>query len=190
MTCAACQATVQRALQQAPGVENATVDLMTARAAVLYDPAVVTPESLVAAVRETGYEAELPTPGRTAFEEQASQDAAQAEEFHALRNKALASGAVGAVAMFGSMPLMERGLGWVLGALTAIVMVWAGRHFYTRAWKSFLHHSADMNTLIAVGTGAAFLYSVIATVDPEFFRARGVAPDVYYEAVIIIIALI
>jgi len=82
------------------------------------------------------------------------------------------------------------GLGWVLLLLTAGVMTWAGRHFYVRAWKSFLHHTADMNTLIAVGTGAAFIYSVIATVAPEFFRARGVAPDVYYEAVIIIIALI
>src|SRR6478736_5959741 len=81
MTCAACQATVQRALQETPGVHDATVDLMTARAAVHYDPGVVSPESLVAAVRDTGYEAELPTPGRTAFEEQAAQDMAQAEEF-------------------------------------------------------------------------------------------------------------
>jgi Cu+-exporting ATPase len=74
--------------------------------------------------------------------------------------------------------------------VTLGVMGWAGRHFYTRAWSSFRHHSADMNTLIAVGTGAAFVYSVIATVAPDFFRSRGIAPDVYYEAVIIIIALI
>jgi Cu+-exporting ATPase len=70
------------------------------------------------------------------------------------------------------------------------VMIWAGRHFYTRAWAAFRHHSADMNTLIAVGTGAAFLYSVFATVAPQFFFDRGLTPDVYYEAVIIIIALI
>ncbi len=190
MTCASCQASVQRALQQTPGVRDATVDLMTARAAVHYDPAVTSPESLVAVVRDTGYEAELPTPGRTAFEEQAAQDRAQTEEYHNLRTKALVSGAIGAVAMLASMPLMHAGLGWVLLLLTAGVMAWAGRHFYVRAWKSFLHHTADMNTLIAVGTGAAFIYSVIATVAPEFFRARGVAPDVYYEAVIIIIALI
>ncbi|MBW8773355.1 MAG: HAD-IC family P-type ATPase, partial [Gemmatimonadetes bacterium] len=141
-------------------------------------------------VRETGYEAELPTPGRTAFEEQAAQDRAQTEEFLTLRTKALVSGAIGAVAMFASMPLMMAGLGWVLLVLTAGVMLWAGGHFYVRAWQSFRHHTADMNTLIAVGTGAAFLYSVIATVAPDFFRTRGVAPDVYYEAVIIIIALI
>ena len=74
--------------------------------------------------------------------------------------------------------------------MTLVVMAWAGRHFYARAWSSFRHHAADMNTLIAVGTGAAFLYSVLATVAPGFFLSRGVPPDVYYEAVVIIIALI
>ena len=63
-------------------------------------------------------------------------------------------------------------------------MAWAGRHFYARAWAGLRHHSADMNTLIAVGTGAAFVFSVAATLAPGFFLAHGVAPDVYYEAVI------
>lgn len=81
-------------------------------------------------------------------------------------------------------------LSYSLLAVTLVVMLWAGRHFYTRAWSAFRHHSADMNTLIAVGTGAAFLYSVLATLWPDFFLSRGIAPDVYYEAVIIIIALI
>ncbi len=75
-------------------------------------------------------------------------------------------------------------------ALTSIVIAWAGRHIYSRAWMAFRHRSADMNTLIAVGTGAAFLYSVAATIDPAFFRANGVMPDLYYEAVDIIIALV
>lgn len=81
-------------------------------------------------------------------------------------------------------------LSWGLMLLTLGVMAWAGRHFYTRAWAAFRHHSADMNTLVAVGTGAAFAYSVAATAAPGFFRARGVAPDVYYETVVFIIALI
>ena len=79
---------------------------------------------------------------------------------------------------------------WLLLALTLGVMAWAGRHFYTGAWSAFRHHAADMNTLVAVGTGAAFLYSLVATVVPDFFIRRGVAPDVYYEAVVLIIALI
>ncbi|MDT3776510.1 heavy metal translocating P-type ATPase [Nitrospira sp. MA-1] len=75
-------------------------------------------------------------------------------------------------------------------AMTIFVMTWAGRHFYTRAWAAFRHHSADMNTLVAVGTGAAFLFSLLATLAPEIFLSRGMAPELYYEAVIMIIALI
>ncbi|HEV2179478.1 MAG TPA: heavy metal translocating P-type ATPase [Gemmatimonadaceae bacterium] len=78
----------------------------------------------------------------------------------------------------------------VLLLLTVAVMGWTGREFYTRAWNAFRHRGADMNTLIAVGTGAAFIYSVAATVAPGFFAAHGVATDVYYEAVTFIIALI
>jgi Cu+-exporting ATPase len=79
---------------------------------------------------------------------------------------------------------------YVLLALTAAVMGWAGRHFYTKAWAALRVRSADMNTLIAMGTGAAFLFSAFATLAPGFFLARGVAPDVYYEAVILILALV
>ena len=83
-----------------------------------------------------------------------------------------------------------RVLVFTMLAITSAVMVWAGRHFYTRAWTAFRHHAADMNTLIAVGTGAAYLYSLAATFFPGFFIARGLAPDVYYEAVLFIIGLI
>jgi Cu+-exporting ATPase len=81
-------------------------------------------------------------------------------------------------------------LSWVLLVVTLGVMAWAGRHFYTRAWAAFRHHAADMNTLVAVGTAAAFAYSAVATVAPGLFTRAGLAPDVYYEAVVIIIALI
>ena len=81
-------------------------------------------------------------------------------------------------------------LSWGLMVATLGVMAWAGGHFYTRAWAAFRHRAADMNTLVALGTGAAFLYSVLATVRPEIFTARGLQPDVYYEAVVFIIALI
>ena len=81
-------------------------------------------------------------------------------------------------------------LSWALLVVTLGVMAWAGRHFYTRAWAAFRHHAADMNTLVAVGTGAAFLYSAVATVAPGLFTRAGLSPDVYYEAVVIIIALI
>ncbi|ABC83262.1 heavy metal translocating P-type ATPase [Anaeromyxobacter dehalogenans] len=225
MTCAACQARVQKALSGAPGVLDASVNLMTAEAAISYDPAVAAPEALIERVRSTGYGAALSEPGADALEQQ---DAARAKEFRELRARALVALAAGVVAMIASMPLMaahahhglgaptdpfmswsmrvldpvlERALPWLyaipeqvlsygLLALTTAVMAWAGRHFYTRAWAAFRHHSADMNTLVAVGTGAAYLLSLAATVAPGFFVSRGVPPDVYYEAVVLIIALI
>jgi P-type Cu+ transporter len=86
--------------------------------------------------------------------------------------------------------LDPRVITYALLALTVGVMAWAGRHFYSRAWTAFRHRSADMNTLIALGTGAAFLFSIVATVAPGVFIRHGVAPDVYYEAIDIIIALV
>ena len=85
-------------------------------------------------------------------------------------------------------PAMQRAMPWayaipasvlsvLLLVLTVGIMGWSGRHFYSRAWQSFRHRSADMNTLIAIGTGAAFLFSAAATLVPGFFLSRGVAPD-------------
>ena len=227
MTCAACQARVQRVLERTPGVDEAAVSLMTNTATVRFDPAVVDANALVDRIRATGYGAELPVDDRSAVEEQEAQDAARLEEARDLRRKAVISLAAGVMAMIASMPLMaanahhglnsadpvmrwtmewlgpvlSNALPWLyampvevlsygLLVLTAIVMVWAGGRFYVRAWKALKHWSADMNTLIAVGTGAAFLFSVFATVAPQVFIDRGIAPDVYYEAVIIIIAFI
>ncbi len=92
------------------------------------------------------------------------------------------------------VPAVDRvsadGWRYALLVLTLPVVGWAGRQFYTRAWAAFRHHSADMNTLIAVGTGAAFLFSAAATLADDWLTARGVEPHVYYDAVTWIIALI
>lgn len=193
MTCAACQSRVQRTLQHEPGVSDATVHLMMANATVIYDPITVSPERLVEAIRDTGYGAELAPPERSAFAEQEARDSAVDAEFRVLRRKAIVSGVVGAFTMAIPMVLPRAMMGaaaWILMLVTLAVMAWAGGQFYLRAWQAARHGASDMNTLIAVGTGAAFLYSVIATVVPELFAAAGIAPDLYYEAVIIIIALI
>ncbi|HEX5438897.1 MAG TPA: heavy metal translocating P-type ATPase [Gemmatimonadaceae bacterium] len=228
MTCAACQARVQRTLQRQPGVASAAVNLVLNNASVTYDPAVVTPDRLVEAVRATGYGAELPSRTRTALEEQDAQSAEQAREFRSLRLRAIVSLGLSLLVVLLSLPMMaaaEHGalarvadpllrwemavltphvqvwLPWLYAApvpvlaylalaLTLVVVVWAGRHFYVRAWAALRHRSADMNTLIAVGTGAALLFSIATTVAPGFFVARGVAPDAYYEAVVFIIALV
>ncbi len=228
MTCAACQSRVQRQLSRAPGVVEASVNLLMGSATVTFDPAISSPAALVQRVLETGYGAELPAEGDDVVEQLAARDATTSHEYEALRLRAIVSGAAGAIAMLVSMPLMasnaHTGMGvvadpfmrwvmsaispwlasampglyamptpvltWSLLAMTLGVMLWAGRQFYVSAWQALRHGSADMNTLVAVGTGAAFVYSVLATVVPGLFTRHGVAPDVYFEAVIFIIALI
>ena len=227
MTCAACQARVQRTLVRQPGVRDAAVNLMTRTASITYDPTEASPQEFVDAIRTTGYGADLPI-DRSILEEQEASDRAYAEEYRGLATKAGVTLAAGVVAMIVSMPLMApaghaempqasdpfmrwvshsltpivqralprlysidpRVLSFALLAMTAAIMMWSGRTFYARAWTAFRHHAADMNTLIAVGTGAAFLFSLAATVAPSFFVTRGVAADTYYEAVIFIIALV
>jgi len=184
MHCAACQARVQQQLERAPGVSGAAVNLLLNTATVTYDPAKTSPESLVEAVRATGYESELPSAEPDTGQEEAARDRESAAEFRSLLRRALVSLAVG-VALMLLMPPAELQL-----VVTTVIMLWAGRQFYLRAWRSFRHHSADMNTLIAVGTGAAYLFSATATLAPGLFQRRGVEPVVYFEAVIIIIALI
>jgi Cu+-exporting ATPase len=79
---------------------------------------------------------------------------------------------------------------WFLFVLATFILSWAGRRFYVKAWSALRHKTADMNTLVALGTGAAYLYSAASTIAPGFFVARGVAPDVYFEATILIIGLV
>ena len=227
MTCAACQATVQRALTKAPGVSQAAVNLMMNEATVHFDPALTTPTQLVAAINDTGYGSRLPVAADATTAADDERERQQRLEYESLRNKSLVTLGLGAAAMVASMPLMggmsahadhagdpllrwtmtaidppvraalpwlyaiePRTLTYGLLAVTVVAMVWAGRHFYTRAWSGLKHGTADMSTLIAVGTGAAFLYSLAATLAPSWFAADGARPDVYYEAVVIIIALV
>jgi Cu+-exporting ATPase len=219
MTCAACSGRVQRALQQTPGVTEASVNLMTASAAVTFDPAQVDSTQLVETIRATGYGAEIPAPDRSIEEELDAQDAARAAEVAELRRKFLVSAVAAVLAMLLSMPLAHAqgaaamsgdpaarlmqplsrlletlvpwlyqlapgALRWMLFGITIPVVCWAGRHFYTRAWAAFRHHSADMNTLVAVGTGAAFLYSTATTIAGGWFASQGLPADVYFEAVL------
>jgi P-type Cu+ transporter len=191
MTCAACQARVQRALASEPGVIDAYVNLVTNSAAVRYDPAAVSPPRLIEAVRATGYEAALPAADERSAVTMSRRQDAEARDARELAIKATVSVVVGIVAMGISMTLMGNALAnYGLLGLTATILAWAGRDIYRRAWKAVRHGSADMNTLVALGTGSAFVYSVIATIAPSLFARNGIAPDVYYEAVIFIIGLV
>ncbi len=191
MTCAACQATVQRALARAPGVADATVNLMTATATVRYDAARATPTALVGVIRAAGYGAELPDASRTAFQAQAQQDAAATHEFTTLRRDAALALTAGA-AMMGAMGLAPHAHGavWWQLVVTTVVLATAGRRFFVRAGAGLRHGTADMSTLVALGTGAAFAFSLVATLQPALFTSRGLAPAVYYEAVVFILGFV
>jgi Cu+-exporting ATPase len=191
MTCAACQARVERALSAEPGVIDASVNLVTRSAAVHYDPAAVTPQGLIEAVRATGYDAELPAAAESPLSDDTTREETDVREARALAVKATVSVLAGALAMLLSMLLMGNPIvNYVLLLLTSGILVWAGRDIYRRAWRAIRHRSADMNTLVALGTGSAFVYSLVATVAPNLFARNGIAPDVYYEAVIFIIGLV
>jgi P-type Cu+ transporter len=199
MTCAACQSFVQRTLEQQPGVEQASVNLLLNSATVVYRPEQARVEDLVDAIRETGYGAEVPSGPESILDEQEKQVSRQQHEFEELRTKAAVSVAVGVAMMLVSMSRSAsssamsaagRPLAFLFLALTLFVMIWAGRRFYVKAWSALKHSTSDMNTLIALGTGAAFVYSVAVTADPAFFASHGVTPGVYYETVVFIIGLV
>ncbi len=227
MTCAACQAHVQEALQAAPGVVSATVNLMTNEASIRFDASKSSPLALVACVDDTGYSAKLPQIGVSSIEAQEALERAQDDEARALRRKAVLSVVLAALAMIVSMPLMaprhghhegttdpimgavmhviepplravmpflftvdRRALLGLLVVMTAITLGSSGRHFFSRAWAAAQHRNADMNTLVALGAGAATLYSLVATFAPRLLERSGVEADSYYEAAIFIVALV
>lgn len=197
MTCAACQANVQRALNATPGVTRAAVNLMLHEATVAYEPSRVTPQQLVDAVNATGYVSRLPDPSADLTREDEEKEKAHAAEYRTLLGKSMVSLALGLASM-ASMAFMSGAhtgttdtlIRYSQLAAALFVMLWAGRHIYARAWAALRHRTANMNTLIAVGTGAAFAYSLVATLIPHRLAAAGAEPDVYYEAVMIIIALV
>jgi Cu+-exporting ATPase len=224
MTCAACSARIQRALEKTPGVDRASVNLMINAATVVVDPEKITPEQVCEVIRETGYGASLPAPDAEVEEIVAEQDRERHAEERLLRRKMAWSLVAAAAVMLLTLPLAKAEpaqgasdplmrlmmpladalrtlapplfalpaalIRWILMAVTLPVVVWAGGDFYRRAWAAFRHHSAEMNTLIAVGTGAAFVSSFAMTVAAGWFQRRGLPVQVYYEAVVWIIALI
>jgi len=198
MTCASCQHHVEEALRATAGVESARVDLMAHRASVVFNPAIATPAQLVEAVRAAGYDAVLPRADAV------SQTSSESLDKDAER-KAYATLIAGAATMLLTMPLSEnmgamdhalmRLLPWLFAlpseplrcsllALTAFFMAWAGRGIYLSAARALRHCTTNMNTLVSLGTGVAFLYSAYSTIWPAPGR------PVYFDAVLLIIGFL
>jgi Cu+-exporting ATPase len=199
MTCASCASAVEKSLSRTPGVQSALVNFATEKATVHYLPGQATPATLKEAVVNAGYGVMERAPNTSAAERSAEIDRQKALAYQKLKRRFWV--AVGLVVVI--MPLsmlmlwpamMQRinvqWLNYILLLLTLPVLLYSGREFYVSAWNGFKHRAANMDTLIAVGTGAAFLYSLAATVVPGFFTSRGLMPEVYYDTTVTIIALI
>ncbi len=186
MTCAACVAAVEKALRDLYGVLEATVNLASERASVEYIPTIVDFNEFKKVVKEAGYSAEQIT-GEYVDREKELRE----REFRDIRKKLIVSAALSALILAGSMitvPVLS--LWTVLFILATPVQFWAGMRFHRAAWSAIKHKTTNMNTLISVGTFAAYLYSTLATFVPGVFLKGGIAPVVYYDTSATIITLI
>ncbi len=191
MTCASCVGRVERALKKVPGVLDAGVNLANERATVRYLAGEVERRDLEKAVEAADYGVASLREG----EGGAAEDAHQ-EEYRRLRRDFLLAAALTTLILVGSLPhmlgfMIPIPMGWLnlgLLALATPVQFWAGRRFYRGAWGALRHAQANMNTLVVVGTSAAYLYSATATLAPRLFA--GGRADVYFDTSALIITLI
>ncbi len=189
MSCAGCVASVERILQAVPGVDSAAVNFVEHTAEVSGS---VSAQVLIDAVVAGGYEA-AELKGTT--DEAQEKEAAEFAHYRSLLKKALVAGVVAAPLMammlFGAMPMLEGDgrIFWALVSMVSLfVMVYSGGRFFTGAWKAFKAHNANMDTLIALGTGTAWLFSFSILIWPTLVPPE--ARHLYFEAAVMIIALI
>ena len=196
MTCAACVGRVERKLGKLAGVQSASVNLATERAAIDYVAAEVSPERIKAAIRDAGYE-----PIEIVEQKDREAEAREAEQASLRRDLRLAVGFTVPVVLLAMGPMIVPGLGdamtrvlspkvwhWVELLLATPVQFVAGRRFYRQGWAELRHFSPGMNTLVMLGSSAAYFYSVVTVVAPGIFPA-GTA-NRYFEASAVIITLI
>jgi len=200
--CASCVTKIERALRLTPGVLDGSVRVGTEEAIVEYLPSVTDLAAVKAAVGSAGYQvAGAPPPvGPSAVD---AESGAREHEYRTLMRQWWFGAAVGTFTMIMSYPWLFPGLGslfprdshrlwymWAsMGVASLAVMLYSGRHFFTGAWQALTHRSANMHTLIALGTGVAWIYSTIALLFPGIFPSRDFA-DVYYDVTVVVIALV
>ena len=192
MHCASCVNSIESSLLDTPGVSEAAVNLATGEASVGYEPDRVDVGDLLAAVERAGYRG-TPVADEGAEERESEQERRLRSELRTLRARFVVAALAGAVLLFLTFawsPFSERTSMWLMLAIATPVQLWAGWPFYSGAWQVGRHGSADMNTLIAMGTSVAYLYSLVATVAPGAFAEAGNLPGVYFDTAAVIIALI
>src|SRR3989344_4420415 len=192
MHCASCVTMLERALKQVNGVSQANVNLATEKATVSYDPQKVTDKHLESAVANVGYQAMISEELKSEDEEQKEKQ----KELKDLRVKVIVSLMLGGLILWGSFPGLMKTAPmflqnfWVQLFLAAPVQFWAGWSFYRATLSALKHRSANMDTLVAIGTTVAFGYSAFVTAMPSVVERVGIEPMPYFDVSTIIIGLI
>ena len=200
MTCASCVNRIEQFLRKTPGVETATVNLATEMATIRYLPDVADRGALVGAIESAGYDvrdrpdAVIGAPPRSLADEVSADDLEREREARSLLITAATSIAVAIgimVVMFGPGTALDMTQVNRLVLLPAtFIQVWAGRRFYRPAWRAARHGTANMDTLVAVGTTAAFGYSVVVALWPQVVMDAGIEPVTYFDSSTIVIGLV
>ena len=186
MSCAVCALNVETTLGAQEGVYEAKVNFAGSTVLVDYNPQVITPVELQKAVEAAGYELVVEN-----TEDTDQADRLQREEFLALKRKTIGAIVLAIPVFVIGMFFMHMPYGnWIMLAFTIPVMAFFGRDFFVHAYMQLKHGRANMDTLVAVSTGVAFLFSLFNTIWPEYWTSRGLEAHVYYEAAAVIIALI
>ena len=192
MHCASCVNLLERALKKVNGVSQVNVNLATTKATVTYDPQKVTDQHLVSAVANVGYQAMINEELRSEDEEQTEKQ----KEIKELRTKVIVSLVLGVLILWGSFPVLMDTAPKILQnflvqlLLATPVQFWAGWSFYRATVSALRHRTANMDTLVAIGTTVAYVYSAFVTVLPHIVESIGIEPFPYFDVAAIIIGLI
>lgn len=189
MSCAACASSVESILSHTKGVQQAEVNFATELVWVEYEES-LSPEDLHEALKKVGYGL-LWSDDESGDELAEAQKKAHEEYYYQVKTRTIAS-------ILLSIPVVIIGMGfmdwtpgrWISLVLSLPVLFYFGRHFYVNAWKQARHGQSNMDTLVALSTGIAFLFSLFNTLFPQVLLSRGYEVHVYYEAAVVIIAFV
>ncbi|PSO48521.1 MAG: copper-translocating P-type ATPase [Cyanobacteria bacterium SW_9_44_58] len=200
MSCAGCANAIEKAISSVSGVEQCEVNFAAEQATVQFNPEQTTVETIQGAVEDAGYGASVYSQDEMMAGRGDAEVVAREAESKNLKRKIGVGGIISIILIVGSLPVMT-GLDipmipawlhnpWLQFLLTTPVQFWCGYPFYRNAWKAFKHRAATMDTLIVLGTSAAYFYSLFATLFADFLWRQGLEPQVYYESAAVIITLI
>jgi P-type Cu+ transporter len=196
MSCASCANRIERALLNVSGVIGGNVNFSSDRATISFDPQQTKIEIITKAVTDIGYQAQVIPADLTP--DDGSENRRQQRQERDLQRRVSIGATLSLLLVLGTLSHLNLQLPaflsrlenpWLQLALAAPVQFWVGREFHRSAWRAFRHRTADMNTLISLGTNIAFFYSLWITINPNYFTAQGLSAAVYYEASAMIITL-